>query len=71
MDFHRAPVVALTCPQCGKSTAIQHRPGGGIEVALDKHLEKQRGYPRYSTTFLIGRSTPIAPLPRRSCIDAV
>jgi len=43
MDFQRAPAVALTCPQCGKSTAIQQRPGGGIEVALDKHLEKQRG----------------------------
>jgi hypothetical protein len=31
----------------------------------------QSRIPRYSTTFLIGRSTPIAPLPRRSCIDAV
>lgn len=42
-DFRRAPVVALTCPQCGKSTSIQQRPGGGIEIGLDKHLEKKRG----------------------------
>lgn len=43
LDFDRAPVIALTCPQCNKSTAIAQRPGGGIEVAVDKHLEKQRG----------------------------
>ena len=42
-DFKRAPVVALTCPACGRWTAIQQRPGGGIEIALDKHLEKERG----------------------------
>lgn len=43
MDFRRAPVIALTCPACGKSTAVQQRSGGGIEIALDKHLEKERG----------------------------
>lgn len=36
-------VIAITCPNCGKSTAIQQRPGGGIEIALDKHLENNRG----------------------------
>jgi hypothetical protein len=42
MEIESAPVIALTCPQCGKSTSIQERPGGGIEIALDKHLEKTR-----------------------------
>ncbi len=41
-EIQSAPVVALTCPECGKSTSIQERPGGGIEIALDKHLEKNR-----------------------------
>ena len=42
MDFRLAPVISLTCPACGKSTALQERPGGGIEIALDKHLESNR-----------------------------
>lgn len=41
-DFSRAPVITLTCPSCGKSTALQEREGGGIEVSLDKHLESKR-----------------------------
>jgi uncharacterized protein YlaI len=42
-ELKKTPVVALTCPECGKSTAVQERPGGGIEISLDKHLEKSRG----------------------------
>jgi len=41
-EIKSAPVVALTCPKCGKSTAIQERPRGGIEITLDLHLEKHR-----------------------------
>jgi len=37
-----APIVALTCPKCGNSTSIQERPGGGLEIALDKHLRSER-----------------------------
>jgi len=33
------PVISLTCPKCGASTAIQSRPGGGVEIALDRHLK--------------------------------
>jgi hypothetical protein len=36
------PVVSLTCPNCGASTAIQKRTGGGIEITLDKHLMATR-----------------------------
>jgi len=43
LEIEQAGVVALTCPCCGKSTAIQKRPGGGIEIAIDKSLEKSRG----------------------------
>lgn len=42
-EIEHAKVISLTCPSCGKSTAIQKRPGGGIEIMLDKHLEKTRG----------------------------
>ncbi len=42
VDFKRAPVIALTCPECGKSTAVQERSGGGIEISTDKHLESLR-----------------------------
>ena len=36
-------VVSLTCPACGESTAVQQRPGGGIEISIDKHLGNVRG----------------------------
>lgn len=35
-DLDRAPVVALNCARCGKWTAVQRRPGGGIQIALDQ-----------------------------------
>ena len=41
-EIDLAKVVTLTCPNCGKSTALQERAGGGIEIALDKHLESKR-----------------------------
>ena len=41
-EINSAKVVSLTCPVCGKSTAMQERAGGGIEIALDKHLESKR-----------------------------
>lgn len=33
------PVISLTCPRCGSSTALQKRDGGGVEIGLDKHLK--------------------------------
>lgn len=42
VEVEQAGVIALTCPSCGKSTSIQKRPGGGIEIGVDKHLEKTR-----------------------------
>jgi hypothetical protein len=41
-EVENAPVVSLTCPDCGKSTAMQKRDSGGIEIALDKHLDSVR-----------------------------
>ena len=42
-ELDNTKVVSLTCPSCGSSTAIQKRPGGGIEIAIDRHLEGKRG----------------------------
>ena len=42
-ELDHTKVVSLTCPSCGASTAIQKRPGGGVEIAIDRHLERQRG----------------------------
>jgi hypothetical protein len=41
-SFQDFPVVSLACPECGNSTAIHERDGGGIEIMLDKRPEKQR-----------------------------
>ena len=37
-----AAVISLNCPTCGQNTAIWERPGGGIQIALDRHIEKER-----------------------------
>jgi hypothetical protein len=40
--LQRQPVISLTCPKCGSSTALQKRDGGGVEIGLDKHLKAKR-----------------------------
>jgi hypothetical protein len=42
-ELQAIKVVSLLCPACGESTAVQQRPGGGIEIDLDMHLGKGRG----------------------------
>ena len=42
LEIESTHVVALTCPDCGKSTSIGERPGGGFVISLDKHLESLR-----------------------------
>ena len=41
-SLSQEPVISLTCPKCGSSTALQNRDGGGIEIGLDKHLASKR-----------------------------
>jgi len=41
-SLDRQPVISLTCPKCGSSTALQKRDGGGVEISLDKHLASKR-----------------------------
>ena len=37
-----AAVISLNCPACGKNTAIESRKGGGIQIALDRGIEKMK-----------------------------
>jgi len=36
-----AVVISLNCPTCGQNTAIEERPGGGIQIALDRGIKKE------------------------------
>ena len=35
-------IISLNCPACGKNTAIESRKGGGIQIALDRGVEKMK-----------------------------
>ncbi len=35
-----SPVISLNCPSCSKNTAIEARTGGGIQIVLDRGIEK-------------------------------
>jgi hypothetical protein len=35
-------LLSFKCPYCAKSTAIQRRSGGGVEIAGDSHSESIR-----------------------------
>ena len=35
-------IISLNCPTCGKNTAIESRKGGGIQIALDRGIEKMK-----------------------------
>ena len=37
-EVSQTKVVSLNCPDCGKSTAIQQRVAGGLEIGLDKAI---------------------------------
>ena len=40
-EISQTKVISLVCPDCGKSTAIQQRDAGGLEIALDKVISDQ------------------------------
>jgi transcription elongation factor Elf1 len=36
------PVASFACQHCGTNTAVQKRPGGGLEISIDQHVASVR-----------------------------
>ena len=41
-EVENTKVVSLKCPECGKATGIEERDGGGVIIAIDKHLDLEK-----------------------------